>query len=258
MVGCGAARLTRPTNSRGVHRPHPLRDLPALLLFHHCDVILALKVEPELLDSCVTRFLRPTGSHLAGKRYAAEIAAEPHRGVGGDRAPEAGRSGTSESAARRRKTAGRRAERRHAVRKGRVQTDWPAPPGAPSPSLSSSEGPVSKTRAPARRENDGACPNDENRILDSVERSLAPAPTGPLTPAEAAVFAAPWRWANDQFAFWKLCANRRCRRARCCRGEPRACLDRHLPQVPQQARDRVHTMLRAARTRARASAVSPK
>jgi hypothetical protein len=95
-------------------------------------------------------------------------------------------------------------------------------------------------------------------ILDSVERSLAPAPTGPLTPAEVAAFAAPWRWANDQFAFWKLCANRRCRRARCCRGEPRACLDRHLPQVPQQARDRVHTMLRAARTSARASAVSPK
>jgi len=40
--------------------------------------------------------------------------------------------------------------------------------------------------------------------------------------------------------------------------EFRACLDRHLPQVPQQARDRVHTMLRAARTSARASAVSPK
>ena len=99
-------------------------------------------------------------------------------------------------------------------------------------------------------------------ILDSVERSLAPGPhRPPETPAETAAFAAPWRWANDQFAFWKLCANRRCRRAHCCRGEPRACLDRHLPQVPQvpqQARDRVHTMLRAARTSARASAVSPK
>jgi hypothetical protein len=93
-----------------------------------------------------------------------------------------------------------------------------------------------------------------NLLLDNIERSLAPAPTGPLTPVEAA----PWRWANDQFAFWNLCANRRCRRARCCRGEPRECLDRHLPSVPQHARDRVRLMLRAARTSARASAVSAK
>jgi hypothetical protein len=94
-----------------------------------------------------------------------------------------------------------------------------------------------------------------NLLLDSIERSPASAPAGPLTRADAAI----WRWANDQFAFWNLCANRRCRRARrCCRGEPRACLDRHLPQVPQSARDRVRLMLRAARTSARASAVSAK
>jgi hypothetical protein len=91
-------------------------------------------------------------------------------------------------------------------------------------------------------------------ILDAVERSLAPVPAGPVTRADAGI----WRWTNDQFGFWRLCAKPTCRRARCCRGEPRACLDRHLPQVPQQARDRVHTMLRAARTSARASAVSPK
>jgi hypothetical protein len=69
------------------------------------------------------------------------------------------------SAARRRKTAGRRAERRHAVRKGRVQTDccasWRAVPLA----FFSSEGPDHKTRAPARRENAGACLNEKNRIL---------------------------------------------------------------------------------------------
>jgi hypothetical protein len=91
-------------------------------------------------------------------------------------------------------------------------------------------------------------------ILDSVERSPAPVSAGPITRADAAI----WRWTNNQFALWKLCANRRCHRARCCRGEPRECLDRHLPQVPQSARDRVRLMLRAARTNARASAVSAK
>jgi hypothetical protein len=91
-------------------------------------------------------------------------------------------------------------------------------------------------------------------IFETIERRHAPAPAGPLARAEAA----PWRWTNDQFAFWKLCANRRCRRARCCRGEPRACLDRHLPQVPQKARDRVRLMLRARAPRARrAGAAAP-
>jgi hypothetical protein len=108
----------------------------------------------------------PARSSLTAGRQACprlEGQGPPKRGA----APESRRRGEAErQKARpgRRKTAGRRAERRHAVRKGRVQTDWPAPPGTPSPSLSSSEGPDSKTRAPARRENDGACPNDENRI----------------------------------------------------------------------------------------------
>src|SRR5665647_1138203 len=53
--------------SRRVRRPHPLRNLSALLALHHADVILALQVEPEL-------------------RAVAEIAAEPHRRVGGNRA----------------------------------------------------------------------------------------------------------------------------------------------------------------------------
>jgi hypothetical protein len=91
-------------------------------------------------------------------------------------------------------------------------------------------------------------------ILDTVERSLAPAPTGPLTRADAGI----WRWTNNQFALWRLCDKTACRRARGCRGEPRACLDRHLPSVPQDVRSNVHTMLRAARTSACASAVSPK
>ena len=80
-------------------------------------------------------------------------------------------------------------------------------------------------------------------ILDSMERRDAPAT--PLTPAEAAAFQAPWRWTNDQFRIWTCCASRRCRRARRCRGEPQSCLERHLPSVPQPARERVRRMLRA-------------
>ena len=91
-----------------------------------------------------------------------------------------------------------------------------------------------------------------NLLLDGIERQYAPMPKGPLAPAAALA----WRWANDQFAFWKLCANRRCRRARRCCGEPRACLDRHLPSVPQHARDRVRRMLRERCVSA--AAVSPK
>lgn len=63
-------RLTHPTrhNLRRVRRPHPLRDLTALLPLHHGNVVLALQIEPEL-------------------RTVAEITAEPHRRIGGDGAP---------------------------------------------------------------------------------------------------------------------------------------------------------------------------
>lgn len=78
-------------------------------------------------------------------------------------------------------------------------------------------------------------------IIDGIARRQARrrTPTGPLTPAEGAV----WRWTNDQFGFWKLCSNRSCRRARRCSGEPLLCLERHLPNVPQNARDRVRHRL---------------
>ena len=68
MVGTALRAFAHPTRSRRIRRPHPLGDLPAFLPFHHRDVVLALQIEPEL---CAV----------------AEIAAEPHRGVGGDRTP---------------------------------------------------------------------------------------------------------------------------------------------------------------------------
>ena len=85
-----------------------------------------------------------------------------------------------------------------------------------------------------------------NLMLDDMEREHAPMPKGPLVPVAATV----WRWANDEFGFWRLCSTRRCRRARRCCGEPRACLDRHLESVPQAARDRVRAGLRARFTAA--------
>ena len=88
-------------------------------------------------------------------------------------------------------------------------------------------------------------------VLADIERRLAPAPAGPLTPAEAGV----WHWTNDQFGFWKLCSNRRCKRARRCCGEPLQCLERHLPQVSQTARDRVRHRLAGAMRDDRSSIV---
>jgi hypothetical protein len=88
-------------------------------------------------------------------------------------------------------------------------------------------------------------------VLADIERRLAPTPAGPLTPADAGV----WRWTNDQFRFWTMCVNRRCKRARRCCGEPRLCLDRHLPQVPRNARDRVRHRLAGAMRDYRSSIV---
>src|SRR3954452_18080591 len=63
---CEAKRdLHKP--SRRICGPNALCDFASLLSLHHPDVVLALQVEPEL-------------------RAVAEIAAEAHGGVGGDRA----------------------------------------------------------------------------------------------------------------------------------------------------------------------------
>jgi hypothetical protein len=42
---------------------------------------------------------------------------------------------------------------------------------------------------------------------------------------------------------WGLCANAACRRARKCKREPRDCLARTIPLVPEEARDGVAAML---------------
>ncbi len=42
----------------------------------------------------------------------------------------------------------------------------------------------------------------------------------------------------DLLELWRDCANKRCRRARCCVGDPHACERRHLPRVPPRRQQR--------------------
>ena len=67
-MGTALRAFAHPTNSRRIRRPHALGDLAAVLPLHDRDVVLALQVEPE-------------------PRAVAEVAPEPDRRIGGDRAP---------------------------------------------------------------------------------------------------------------------------------------------------------------------------
>jgi hypothetical protein len=44
------------------------------------------------------------------------------------------------------------------------------------------------------------------------------------------------RWASNMICLWCLCANPACRRARACKRDPRQCLKRYSPLVPEDAR----------------------
>ena len=51
------------------------------------------------------------------------------------------------------------------------------------------------------------------------------------------------RAASDMLYLHGLCGRRACRRARSCRGEPRACLSRYAPLVPEDAREGAQAMV---------------
>ena len=51
---------------------------------------------------------------------------------------------------------------------------------------------------------------------------------------------------SDMLYLHGLCGRRACRRARSCRGEPRACLTRYAPLVPEDAREGAQAMMVAA------------
>jgi hypothetical protein len=70
-------------------------------------------------------------------------------------------------------------------------------------------------------------------MLDKIDQGLDVLnrqydPPLPLTPLEAGV----WRWTNNRLDVQKFCNKPACRRARSCKGEPRACLTRHAPKIP--------------------------
>ena len=52
---------------------------------------------------------------------------------------------------------------------------------------------------------------------------------------------------SDLICIHGLCGRRACRRARACRGEPRDCLQRYAPLVPEEARDGAKAMAWAGR-----------
>jgi hypothetical protein len=52
-----------------------------------------------------------------------------------------------------------------------------------------------------------------------------------------------WLWMADMLALWAYCGKAACRRTERCRGEPRACLDRLMPLIPEEVREGVKVML---------------
>jgi hypothetical protein len=51
------------------------------------------------------------------------------------------------------------------------------------------------------------------------------------------------RWLADTMCLGGLCARAKCRRAMACRGEPRECLARYAPLVPEEAREGAKAMV---------------
>ena len=69
-----------------------------------------------------------------------------------------------------------------------------------------------------------------HKMLDTVDvvlDKLTPAPEAARPPLAVAR-----RQVANLLGLWQLCANRACRRSRCCRGEPSECLRYALPLLP--------------------------
>ena len=68
-----------------------------------------------------------------------------------------------------------------------------------------------------------------HRVLDAVDAVLATLARAPEE--RRASVAVERRQAANFLGLWQFCAERTCRRARCCRGEPSQCLRTTLPLV---------------------------
>jgi hypothetical protein len=67
--------------------------------------------------------------------------------------------------------------------------------------------------------------------------------TNAYHPADHPALTSLLRWIADLMCLSALCARAKCRRAGRCRGEPRACLARCAPLVPEDAREGVKAMI---------------
>lgn len=66
-------------------------------------------------------------------------------------------------------------------------------------------------------------------------------------PIQAILETCALRNASNLLCIHGLCGRRACRRARACRGEPRDCLRRYAPLVPEEAREGAKAMAWAGR-----------
>ena len=76
-------------------------------------------------------------------------------------------------------------------------------------------------------------------------KTPTPKTSAPKTPApdDDAALTPSLRWMANLLGLNALCARHACRRAQACRGEPRDCLVRYAPLVPEEAREGVRAML---------------
>ena len=56
------------------------------------------------------------------------------------------------------------------------------------------------------------------------------------------------RWMSNMICLWSFCRNDACNRAQQCKRDPRFCLTRYAPLVPEEARDGVKVMLEGLRS----------
>ena len=64
-------------------------------------------------------------------------------------------------------------------------------------------------------------------VIDSLVDRLSPAPAMPTPPPQVAR-----RHVANIMKLWQFCAAGKCRRSRCCRGEPSHCLRYAMPLLP--------------------------
>jgi hypothetical protein len=67
--------------------------------------------------------------------------------------------------------------------------------------------------------------------------------TSAVEPADHPDLTPVLRWLANLMRVPALCARAKCHRARSCRGEPRQCLARYAPRVPEDAREGAKALL---------------